>query len=260
MTPPENNFGRKDNFLLVLGLGFMALALLFMIVPVMPLLKGDWNDDLASNIGDFESGVGSSLLSFAGILLLIQTIKDQRRGLQQQVDEFKEMRRNHQEQQFEVMFFQALNGHNELVKYLDIKTPLGATAGKSCLRYLYDEFKRECREKNNLAAILAAYREFSEKHALVLKQYTQSIEKLYSFVYSYRVQVDDAFKKNLLGFISAQLTYHEEFFLLLHLTATPALSSLSEMIARYNIFDCPVEAPFEPLHQTLLFKTPPGAP
>ena len=260
MTPPENNSERKDNLLLVLGFGLMGLALLLMIFPVIPLLKGKWDDDLASKIGDFESGVGSSLLSLAGILLLIQTIKDQRRGLQQQVDEFKEMRRNHQEQQFEVMFFQALNGHNELVKYLEIKTPLGATAGKSCLRYLYDEFKRECKGKNDLAAIFAAYRDFSEKHALVLKQYTQSVEKLYSFVYGYRVQVDDAFRKNLLGFISAQLTYHEEFFLLLHLTATPALASLSEMIARYDIFECPVEAPFEALHQTLLFKTPPGAP
>jgi HlyD family secretion protein len=53
--------------------------------------------DNRSNLGEYAAGMGGTLLSFAGILLILQTIGDQLR-------EMKEMRLMHEEQQFETSF------------------------------------------------------------------------------------------------------------------------------------------------------------
>ncbi|MDZ4752745.1 MAG: hypothetical protein SGI87_14095 [Flavobacteriales bacterium] len=251
----ENNSKKEKGWFEKLGIALAVIAFAFMCLPILLWRMGILADtaDFASKMGDYEGGVGGALLSFAGLLLLLQTIKDQRRDYQAQLDELRLAKRAHEEQQFEVTFFQALNGHNELIKHFEIHTQHGTIVrGKSCLQYLYQEFSRGRPQERTVSETIADYAHFCEANRLILLQFIQSIIKLLSYTYKSRVSEDA--KISLLGFVSAQLSYHEEFFLLLHLTENPEQKELAEFTYRYELFDCRADSPFEVLRQTSLFQ------
>jgi hypothetical protein len=195
----------KNIFLEKLAIGAVVLAILTPFFPfVAPhFLCGKDYLSLWSNLGEYVGGMGGTLLSFAGVLLILKTVRDQQ-------DEMKDMRLMHEEQQFEATFFQALNGHNELVKCFEMSLPGGRTlTGRVCLLQVYRDFASKFRGTPTVEQIFNEFIQFSQKDHLIISQFLQSIEKLVD--YTHKSEVDIEVKRDLLGFISAQLTYYEEF-------------------------------------------------
>lgn len=266
MTRSENKLQRQTIYLERLTIVALLVAVGGAILtPLLPflaphLLRGKEYLNIWSNLGEYVGGIVGALLSFATILLLILTINEQRhayltsvKSLEQQILEMQQMRRIHEEQQFEVTFFQALNGHNELVKSFELPLPGGKWAnGRICLRYMYRDFEEKCRGNPSVEEIFDRFSQFSRSDQLIIRQFIQSIEKLISFTHEYEVDVE--VKRDLLGFISAQLTYHEEFFFLLHLAAQRGESALTDFVVLHRLFDCQAEPPFTALNHTPLFS------
>ncbi|MBX2891971.1 MAG: hypothetical protein KF734_13665 [Saprospiraceae bacterium] len=249
MTHSKNK--RKQSYLFRnLAYVFVGIALFSPAIPYIVPSNGlspfsEYTLETWSNLGEFVGGMGGTLLSFAGILLILQTISDQQR-------EMREMRLMHEEQQFEATFFQALNGHNELVKSFELPLPGGKWAnGRICLRYLYREFEEKCKGDLPVEQIFERFIHFSQSDQLIIRQFLQSIEKLVSF--THKAEVQDQAKRNLLDFISAQLTYHEEFFFLLYLASKRGDSALTDFVVQYRLFDCHAEQPFSALNHTPFF-------
>lgn len=204
-----------------------------------------------SNYGEFIGGIVGSLLSFAGILLLMQTIKDQQysirisqKALLSQSEELQATRRIHQEQQFGSIFFQLLSTYNELVKSFETINPLSETvSGKKCLKLLHDDFLDRCEAGLGVDAILEKYKQFVDENPLSLVQFNQNLEMVLSITMEYDLEFD--LKKKYSGFISAQLSYHEEFFLLMYLAAYPQAKFSKEEMRKLKMFDFKPEIGFE---------------
>ena len=228
-----------------LFIAFVAIFLGFCIFFNAPFFELKESD----NRGDFIGGIVGSLLSFSGILLLVKAIKDQQESIKISQDELiaqsKELqatRRIHHEQQFGTIFFQLLGAYGELVKSFETINSLGRdVVGKKCLEELYNDFVRKCIEVDDEETILNKYTDFSKANRLTLKQFNQSLEMVLSFLLRYNLNVN--LQKKYAGFISAQLSYHEEFFLLLYLTGNSKFSK--EELQNLEIFDFDPEPPFD---------------
>lgn len=228
------------------------IALFAIIFGAIIYFRPCWFGITTSEKGDFIGGIVGSLLSFAGILLLVRAINDQQqsikisqKGLVTQAKELQATRKIHQEQQFGSIFFQLLGAYNELVKSFEtINTLQEGVSGRKCVEYLHENFVKKCKETDDKEMVLAKYRDFAHANKLTIKQFNQSLEMVLSFLLRYDQSPNIQLQKKYAGFISAQLSYHEEFFLLLFLTEKPQFSK--EELQGLEMFDFEPEPPFAP--------------
>lgn len=258
------DFPKKDEMkytYIVLGYIFSIFGIVFVfIVGIIEPFYSKCTHQKWVDYGDLIDGVSGSFLAFASVLFILHTINEQRKdyvlnkkateasilSLKEQIKEIEQTRQMHEEQHFETTFFQILQIHNELVRSFEFTTPLhDIKTGKSALSSLYEEFYDKTHKSSNIDYIKSEFIKFTENHTLIFKQFFQSLEKILDFAIHYNT--NKKLKRDLLGFVSAQLSYHEEFFLIMYLyfSENKRLNNISKKCRRFKVFDFQSEKPYD---------------
>lgn len=216
----------------LIGVGF--LLLLFFTIFGNFIHGKTFDPDLLSKYGGFIGGFIGSLFSLAGAFLLFENLKQQ------------------SQQQFENIFFQYLNFHNENVKSLTIidgyysyqNSPFRCNYNKkhkdrqyfSCLKdwqgelfwvMTFEEPKRNC-----LDLALISYEKIFIRHQNELGYYYRNLYNIFKLID--RHWKNNGQKKNYFDIVRAQLS-KDELFLLYYNLRTEWGESFKELIGNYNL-------------------------
>lgn len=125
----------KKNWIYVVAVLWGVFGLAFMICFACSPAFNDGScvvdPQLANHYGNLMAGVVGPIFSLISVLIVLQTIKEQRRGFELQV--------------FEGKFFELLRYHRENVNCMKMRDPAQSEEfyieGQQCFRHMYDHFK-----------------------------------------------------------------------------------------------------------------------
>ncbi|WP_027179788.1 hypothetical protein [Maridesulfovibrio bastinii] len=127
---------------LAIAIGIVNFVGAFIVLAIDHKINFSFHIDsnLAADIGTYLAGTSGTLWGAAGLIVLIQTLKVQQEGIEQQ-------RELSNQQSFETTFFNFLNRYNELQKSIDFNKidPLKKWS-YNCAKYGFNHYKLSSEE------------------------------------------------------------------------------------------------------------------
>lgn len=222
---------------------FLVAVFLFSFSPACSSGKDCKESGYAYFFTSTPNEVGDALAGLAGslaFLWLITTVflqgkelKEQRKVLSAQKNEFAEQNANMREQIFDNTFFQMLATLGNIIEGIDLtSTEKGRTAGRDCFRVYYSRLSYNLANfGEGVPDFDVAIEEFFKKNGHEFGHYFRFLFNFYRFLDQSKYTKDHHFK------VLRSTLSDYELLLMYYNCLTPLGKNFQEFLTRYEVFD-----------------------